>query len=271
MGNITSRRDCDSRVTGDASRLTLISSERRARALSLSLRRFGLLPTVPSWTGSPVKQLITIAICHGNQLLAECLKYTLGQNPAHQCHLLTSSCPASDAMAADLLVIDASLPTADLEGLIVYSRRSNHLCRVLLVVSRHSSDQMIQLTRLGADGCLFDQSSVQEMHTAIAALLRGEQYCSMQVANALFSQLGRTDVEHKWAQHLDNIHLTVREREILELIAWEKLGNKQIARRLSISLYTVKNHIHNIIEKLGVDDRHAAAEMATRRMMLTAR
>ena len=224
-----------------------------------------------SRTGDPVKQHFLISICHGNQLLAECLKFTLSQNPAHQCHLLPSCCPAEEAIAADLLVVDAALPVVDLEGLIAYSRRSNHSCRVLLVVSRHSSDQMLQLTRLGADGCLFDQSSVQEMHLAIAALLRGEQYCSMQVANALFSQLGRSDVDHKWAKHMDNIHLTVREREILELIAWEKLGNKQIARRLSISLYTVKNHIHNIIEKLGVDDRHAAAEMATRRMLLTAR
>ncbi len=93
----------------------------------------------------------------------------------------------------------------------------------------------------------------------------------MQVANALFSQLGQSNVDQKWSQHIDNVRLTAREREILELIAWEKLGNKQIARRLSISLYTVKNHIHNIIEKLGVDDRHAAADMATRRMMLSAR
>jgi DNA-binding NarL/FixJ family response regulator len=218
-----------------------------------------------------VKSLKTIAICHGNQLLAECLKYTLSRNSSHQCHLLDCCCPAADAIAADLLVIDGALPTADIEGLIVCTRRSNHACRVLLVVSRHAAHQMIQLTRLGADGCLFDQSSVEELHTAIEALLRGEQYCSMQVANALFSQLGQSNVDQKWSQHIDNVRLTAREREILELIAWEKLGNKQIARRLSISLYTVKNHIHNIIEKLGVDDRHAAADMATRRMMLSAR
>lgn len=53
--------------------------------------------------------------------------------------------------------------------------------------------------------------------------------------------------------------LTPRERQILLLIRDEDLGNKQIARRLHLSLYTVKNHVHNIIKKLGAADRREAA------------
>src|SRR4029077_2632670 len=98
--------------------------------------------------------------------------------------------------------------------------------------------------------------------SAIQAVLSGRPYCSPQLANALFVQLGTHDPSHRWSQYMDDARLTAREREILRMIALEQLGNKQIARRLHVSLYTVKNHVHNIIEKLGVEDRHQAAQVA---------
>ena len=52
--------------------------------------------------------------------------------------------------------------------------------------------------------------------------------------------------------------LTTREREILELIAGQ-LTNRDIANRLSIEIGTVKNHVHSMLKKLGVDNRHEAA------------
>ena len=58
--------------------------------------------------------------------------------------------------------------------------------------------------------------------------------------------------------------LTVREAEVLALVA-ENLANKQIARRLHISIMTVKNHLHNIYEKLGVTGRREAVELTMHR------
>jgi two-component system nitrate/nitrite response regulator NarL len=63
-------------------------------------------------------------------------------------------------------------------------------------------------------------------------------------------------------------HLTMREGEILRMIAYQNLSNKQIARELRLSIYTVKNHVHSIIEKLGTEDRMAAARHAVRRGLL---
>ncbi|HLD07963.1 MAG TPA: LuxR C-terminal-related transcriptional regulator [Candidatus Peribacterales bacterium] len=55
------------------------------------------------------------------------------------------------------------------------------------------------------------------------------------------------------------IKITARRQEVLELLA-ERLSNKQIARRLSVSLYTVKNHVHDILELFGVDTRLDAVD-----------
>jgi DNA-binding CsgD family transcriptional regulator len=56
----------------------------------------------------------------------------------------------------------------------------------------------------------------------------------------------------------DTSALTPREREVLALVG-EGLSNKEISRRLSIGLSTVKNHVHNLLEKLHVSRRGAAA------------
>jgi len=55
--------------------------------------------------------------------------------------------------------------------------------------------------------------------------------------------------------------LTAREHEVIELLA-KRNSNKQIARELCLSLYTVKNHVHNILEKLNVESRLEAVDVA---------
>ena len=66
---------------------------------------------------------------------------------------------------------------------------------------------------------------------------------------------------------LKAVDLTSREKEILALIA-EGLNNKDIADSLGISLFTVKNHVSNIIQKLSVDDRTQAAILALKKGLI---
>jgi DNA-binding NarL/FixJ family response regulator len=106
--------------------------------------------------------------------------------------------------------------------------------------------------------------------TAIEVVRAGASYFSPELANALFAQLNGSDQQSSWGPYVDTQRLTPREREILRLIASENLSNKQIARRLHLSLYTVKNHVHNIIEKMDVNDRHGAAQLAQRRHLIPA-
>ena len=63
--------------------------------------------------------------------------------------------------------------------------------------------------------------------------------------------------------------LTRREVEVLRLIAHRNLCNKQIARELRVSVYTVKNHVHSIIGKLSVEDRRMAVRHAVRQGLLS--
>lgn len=90
-----------------------------------------------------------------------------------------------------------------------------------------------------------------ELLKAIHAVHAGQTYLPSAVAAALAAQLPRPD-------------LSAREVQVLELIV-RGLANKQIAYSLSIAEHTVKNHVKNILSKLGVQDRTQAATAAIQR------
>ncbi len=207
-------------------------------------------------------------VCHSNRLLAECLALTLTQSKIARCQVLDMPLDSAASLTADILLIDASLPHSDFSRVVEHCRRGNHNCRILLLVPNHTTDRVLDFAKLGAQGCIFEGVSLDDLREALRHVMDGQTYCSPQIANALFASAGRVDGEHPWAKHLDDAPLTARERDVLELIAWERLGNKQIGRRLRISQYTVKNHVHNILEKLGAEDRFEAADVAMRRNLL---
>lgn len=214
-----------------------------------------------------------VCLFHSNRLLSECLAAALKDAPGCECSVHPSA-SFDDLAAAPLgrTVIDVLLLDAELEEELVdrIVRRVRHVhpdCKVVLLIAEHGMNRMIEMAQLGSHGCLFEGAGLAEVRDAIATVLTGRQFCSPQLANALLHQMGRQD-RGSWSPRWDDASLTEREREVLQLIALEQLGNKQIARHLGLSLYTVKNHVHNIIEKLGVQNRHEAVNLARRRGLL---
>jgi two-component system, NarL family, nitrate/nitrite response regulator NarL len=108
----------------------------------------------------------------------------------------------------------------------------------------------------GASGVVPPESSLEELVTAVERVAQGELVAPPEVTGHLADRVRRLAAETPSAVSADL--LTPRESEILDLIR-EGLSNKQIAQRLSIQLQTVKNHVHKILRKLGVQRRGEAA------------
>ena len=102
---------------------------------------------------------------------------------------------------------------------------------------------------VGPDGTFDD------IVAATTAVVRGEAACSPRVAAALLRRVADTARERLYSEFAP---LTSRERQVVALID-EGLSNKEIAARLCIELSTVKNHVHNLLEKLGARGRAEAA------------
>ena len=131
---------------------------------------------------------------------------------------------------------------------------------VALTVPNHETE-ILAVAETGIAGFVTSDASVAELVAAIESVARGEALCTPSVVAALMRRLA--SLARTWAE-LDPIEpLTRREREILELID-EGLSNKQIAQRLRIELPTVKNHVHHILGKLGVNRRSRGRRARTR-------
>jgi DNA-binding NarL/FixJ family response regulator len=214
-----------------------------------------------------------VCIWHRARLVGESLAQLVSARQSVQCEWIDASSNLNASWldaSCDLLVLDATAAHCETAEVVFQMRRQSPQCKLLLLVPDHATERLAALMELGSQGCIRENSSLEELCSAIEAVRAGAFYFSPELANALFVQLNGSDPRSHWAPYVDSQRLTPREREILRLIAWENLSNKQIARRLHLSLYTVKNHVHNIIEKLDVNDRHGAAQLAQRRRLIPA-
>ena len=119
-------------------------------------------------------------------------------------------------------------------------------------------DEICECAEAGIAGYVARNGSKEDLIAAVENAVRGEVLCSPRVAASLFRRLAAHVQTTK--QQPPEAALTSRELDIIALID-RGLSNKEIARQLRISLPTVKNHVHNILEKLQVRRRGAAAAL----------
>ena len=132
------------------------------------------------------------------------------------------------------------------------------------------TDEIMACIEAGAAGYVLKEASFDYLVEMIRSVHRGESFCSPRMAASLFSRIAELAGERLPSISLDSVKLTTRELEIINLIA-EGLPNKKIAHRLSIEAQTVKNHIHNILDKLQLHNRLEAVEYARDRKLLKAK
>jgi DNA-binding NarL/FixJ family response regulator len=131
---------------------------------------------------------------------------------------------------------------------------------VLALGLTEKRERVLRYVEAGAVGYILPDDSVEHMLDTIRAAKRGQANVSPEIATAMMERI--TELAQMFAQIdssvVEEAELTPREVEVLELIAQEK-SNQQIADQLVIEVGTVKNHVHNILDKLNVSSRGEAA------------
>lgn len=108
----------------------------------------------------------------------------------------------------------------------------------------------------GFSGYVPRDSGADELHRALVDTMEGRMHCAPHITAAIFNRLAGFLQEAELREAPPS--LTLREREVLALVQQGR-SNKDIARQLAISSATVKNHMHNILQKLKVNRRGQAA------------
>jgi DNA-binding NarL/FixJ family response regulator len=170
------------------------------------------------------------------------------------------------AKQPDVMLLDLSMP--DVDGVTVARTLREHdvPTRVVIFTSFSDRDQIVRALDAGAIGYLLKDAEASEIHAAIRAAARGEAPLTPKAAMELIRQrqpVGVTAAHTPAPTGRPPVDLTDRERQVLGLLA-DGLANKQIARRLGISEKTVKGHLTNLFQRIGVSDRTQAALWAER-------
>jgi DNA-binding NarL/FixJ family response regulator len=157
---------------------------------------------------------------------------------------------------AEMLLLDSAAPDA-----LELARRQNGpegSPWVLALGLPEDEDAVVAYAEAGMAGYVAREDSAEDLLEAMRGVVRGEARCSSRTTALLLRRVATLAADRHELGRRPGVRLTRRELEIGELVD-AGLSNKQIAIRLGIELPTVKNHVHNILEKLDVARRGEAA------------
>ena len=155
-----------------------------------------------------------------------------------------------EKLKPDVVVLDLKMPEKD--GLSVLNDLGGKDASTRTIVLTASEDErdFVEVVRRGARGVVLKQAASELLLEGIRKVHRGEMWIDQRVAAEVMRAMTRPAGAEQQARPL----LTEREQDIVRLVT-QGFRNKEIADKLSIGEQTVKNHLHNIFDKLGVSDR----------------
>ncbi len=113
---------------------------------------------------------------------------------------------------------------------------------------------VVEFVQAGAAGFILKDATVDDFLSTIRSVAKGEKVLPPQLIGSLFSHVVEYALKDGKGKLTHAVRMTKREREVIALIA-DALSNKEIAQQLHIATYTVKSHVHNILEKLALHSR----------------
>jgi DNA-binding NarL/FixJ family response regulator len=177
-----------------------------------------------------------------------------------ECGAVCEAIEKARALKPDVILMDFSLP--DGTGLEASRAILKELpdTQIIFLTVHENDDQMISAVRSGAKGYLLKNLSVNKLLASLRALERGEAAISRTMMARVLEEFANSAPQPR-SEPSPLLGLTAREIEVLQELA-DSITNQEIAGRLFISENTVKNHIHNILDKLNLRNRREAIEFA---------
>jgi DNA-binding NarL/FixJ family response regulator len=214
---------------------------------------------------------IRVMICDDHALFRRGLKMVLEAEP--DIDVIAEAEDGETAVAEvaehvpDVVLMDVRMPTVD--GIEATRRIAEEVPStkiVMLTVSDEEAD-LYEAIKAGATGYLLKEISIEEVASAVRAVVAGQSLISPSMASKLLTEFTNLAKRADERTTVPTPRLTDRELEVLRLVAQGK-SNREIAGDLYISENTVKNHVRNILEKLHLHTRMEAVMYAVREKLL---
>lgn len=164
-----------------------------------------------------------------------------------------------EQLKPDVVLLDLRMPNLDGLSALQTLQQMGSDAKVIVLTASEDKMEFVQAMKLGCSGIVLKQSSPDLIVASIRKVNAGEIWLDSYTATAVIRQFtagveALPPVQQPTARVRERNPLSSREREIVTLVA-QGYKNKEMAEKMFISEQTVKNHLHNIFDKLGVSDR----------------
>ena len=207
---------------------------------------------------------INLLLVNETRLMGNVIAAALEDEP--DIHVIACVTNMDDAMKivqekeVDVALVSTRLPDQGALKLTSAITELTSSTKVLALGLTEEKQRVLRYVEAGATGYVLKDDSLEDLIETVRAAQDGKVFVSPQIAAALIERL--SDLAHMFSgienSVSDTADLTSRELEVLKLIG-EGLTNQRIAEQLVIEVGTVKNHVHNILDKLNVSSRGEAA------------
>ena len=155
----------------------------------------------------------------------------------------------------EILLLDLGLRSRNSLHLVKLVKKNFPGAKVVIMDLIPTQADVFEYVQAGVSGFILKDATVTEFLTTIRSVANGLQVLPDNLTGSLFSQIVEHALNGPNSSLLnDSVRMTKREKQVIELIA-DGHSNKEIAQNLHLSTYTIKSHVHNILEKLALSTR----------------
>jgi DNA-binding NarL/FixJ family response regulator len=209
---------------------------------------------------------IRLLIIEDNRLLRDGIRAMLNDQPDF---IVAGAVGTGDSipnkirtLRLNVVLLDLGLRSQNSLEVVRSIKKESREVKTIVMDLVPTQADILEFVRAGVSGFILKDATVEDFLHTIRSVARGEKVLPSHLAGSLFSQIVDHAVRGRsTATLIESVRMTKRERQVIELIA-DGLTNKEIAQKLHLSTYTVKSHVHNILEKLAMHTRVQIARYA---------
>jgi DNA-binding NarL/FixJ family response regulator len=165
-------------------------------------------------------------------------------------------------LTPNIVLLDLGLRSQNSLEIVKLIKKSSGETKIIVMDLIPLQADVFEFVRAGVSGFILKDANIAEFFKTIRLVFQGEQVLPPHLTGSLFSQIIENALnQSKPSLIVESVQMTKRERQVIELIS-DGCTNKEIAQKLHLSTYTVKSHVHNILEKLTLNTRVQIAKHA---------
>ena len=154
----------------------------------------------------------------------------------------------------NIVLLDLGLRSQNSLHVVEIVKKEFPKAKVIVMDLAPVQADILQYVKAGANGFILKDASLHDLVITIRTVSEGATVLPPLLVDSLFSQIVDHAVREGKSKLKESVRMTQREREVIEYLG-EGMSNKEIGQKVRISIYTVKSHIHNIMEKLALHTR----------------